>query len=181
MGVVETIIWTEAKSVMGKTKKGRLAILRTSPPSALLQTYELTKEAARLGFDWPDVAGVVAKMDEEVRELKEALSLQDRRTIEAELGDLLFVLVNVARYLRINPERALLKTIDKFNRRFRYIGKSLSKMGKSFQQSNLAEMDLLWNEAKRRPHRRGAKHSARHSRNQIRNSKQIGMTKIRMI
>ena len=119
-------------------------------PSALLQTYELTKKASRLGFDWPDVAGVVAKMDEEVKELKEALNLEDRKKIEDELGDLLFVLVNVARFLQINPEKALLKTIDKFNSRFGYVEKSLHKLGKSFQQSDLTEMDRLWEEAKKK-------------------------------
>ena len=141
---------------MARTKKGRSTTSEIRSPSALLQAYDLTRKASRLGFDWPDVAGVVAKMDEEVKELKEALSLQEKKRIEDELGDLLFVLVNVARFLRINPEKALLKTIDKFNSRFRYVENSLRKIGKSLQQSDLAEMDHFWEEAKR-THRRGAK------------------------
>jgi tetrapyrrole methylase family protein/MazG family protein len=135
---------------MIKPTRGNSAASEGESPSALLQTYELTKKASRLGFDWPDVAGVVAKMDEEVKELKEALDLQDRKKIQDELGDLLFVLVNVARFLRINPEKALTKTIAKFNRRFSYIEKALRKMGKSFEQSDLTEMDRLWEEAKRK-------------------------------
>ena len=129
------------------------------PKSALLQAYDLTMKASRLGFDWPDIEGIMDKMDEELKELKEVLPLQDRKRIEDELGDLLFVLVNAARFLRINPEKALTKTIAKFNRRFGYIEKALEKMGKSFEQSNLAEMDRLWNEAKmkKRIHRRGEK------------------------
>jgi uncharacterized protein YabN with tetrapyrrole methylase and pyrophosphatase domain len=119
-------------------------------PSALLQAYDLTRKASRLGFDWPDTAGILDKLDEELAELKEALDLEDRKKIEDELGDLLFVLVNIARFLRINPERALTKTIAKFNRRFGYIEKALRKMGKSLEQSNLAEMDRLWNEAKKK-------------------------------
>jgi len=130
-----------------ENKKGHTGSGRES---ALLQAYELTKKASRLGFDWPDVAGVLAKMDEEMKELKEAIFLQDRKKIQDELGDLLFVLVNVARFLRINPEKALMKTIYKFNSRFGYVEKSLQKMEKSFQQSDLTEMDHLWNEAKRK-------------------------------
>jgi len=121
-------------------------------PSALLHAYELTRNASRLGFDWPDVAGIMDKMDEEMKELAEALDTGDRKRIEDELGDILFVVVNIARFLRINPEKALGKTISKFNRRFRYIEKSLHKIGKSIDQSDLAEMDRLWNEAKRKGH-----------------------------
>jgi tetrapyrrole methylase family protein/MazG family protein len=135
---------------MEERKKRHSSTSQAQSPSALLQAYELTKKASRLGFDWPDVAGVLAKMDEETKELKEAISLQDRKRIEDELGDLLFVLVNVARFLRINPEEALLKTMDKFNTRFGYVEESLWKIGKSFQQSNLAEMDRLWEEAKKK-------------------------------
>jgi len=134
---------------MANTRKGRPTTPQIQSSSALLLAYDLTRKASRLGFDWPDVAGVVAKMDEEVEELKEALSFHERRKIEDELGDLFFVLVNIARFLRINPEKALLKTIDKFNSRFSYVEKSLKKMGKSFRQSNLTEMDHFWEEAKK--------------------------------
>jgi tetrapyrrole methylase family protein/MazG family protein len=89
-------------------------------------------------------------MDEEVKELGEALSSGDRRNIREEIGDLLFVLVNLSRFLRIDPEDALRKTIEKFISRFHYIETSLQKRGKSIYQSNLSEMDCLWEEAKRK-------------------------------
>ena len=87
-------------------------------------------------------------MDEEMKELGEALSSGDRRKIREEIGDLLFVLVNLARFLRIDPEDALRRTIEKFISRFQYIETSLLKRGKSIYQSNLSEMDCLWEEAK---------------------------------
>ncbi len=112
--------------------------------------YRLTQRAARLGFDWPDLSGVLKKMDEEIGEFREALALRDRRRIAEEFGDLLFVLVNVARFLRIDPEAALRGTIRKFNSRFLFVETSLQQKGKSLRQSNLEEMDRLWEEAKRR-------------------------------
>jgi tetrapyrrole methylase family protein/MazG family protein len=118
--------------------------------SSLSMAYQLTREASQLGFDWPDLKGVLKKMEEEMKEFREALSLQNRRRIREELGDLLFVLVNISRFLRIDPEEALKKTVDKFIRRFHYIETSLHKKGKSFHQSNLIEMDQLWEEAKKR-------------------------------
>jgi len=85
-----------------------------------------------------------------MKEFREALSLQNRKRIHEEIGDLLFVIVNIARFLRINPEEALGKTLEKFTRRFHFIERSLRKRGKGFSQSNLTEMDDLWEEAKRR-------------------------------
>ena len=118
--------------------------------SSLSMAYQLTREASQLGFDWPNIAGVLKKMEEEMKEFREALSLQNRRRIREELGDLLFVLVNISRFLRIDPEEALKKTVDKFIRRFHYIETSLHKKGKSFHQSNLVEMDQLWEKAKKK-------------------------------
>jgi tetrapyrrole methylase family protein/MazG family protein len=120
---------------------------KDSPP--LSQAYQLTQKASRVGFDWPNIEGVLKKMEEEMKELKEALSLQNRKRIREEIGDLLFVLVNVSRFLQINPEEALKKTLDKFISRFHYIEMSLHKEGKSFHQSNLIEMDKLWEESKK--------------------------------
>ena len=118
--------------------------------SALSFAYQLTEKASRMGFDWPDLKGVLKKLDEEMKEFREALSLQDRRRIREEMGDLLFVLVNISRFLRIHPEEALRKTVEKFTSRFTYIERSLGKAGKTFHQSNLIEMDRLWGEAKKR-------------------------------
>ena len=103
-----------------------------------------------MGFDWPDLNGVLKKVDEEMREFREALALQNRRKIREELGDLFFVLVNLSRVLKIDPEKALRKTVKKFMQRFHYIETSLHQQGKSFHQSNLIEMDQLWEEAKKR-------------------------------
>jgi tetrapyrrole methylase family protein/MazG family protein len=116
---------------------------------ALSLAYQLTEKASHLGFDWPDLKGVLKKLDEEMKELKEALSIRDRKKIREEIGDLLFVLVNVARFLRIHPEEALRKTVEKFISRFAYIETSLRKEGKTFHQSNLIEMERLWQEAKK--------------------------------
>jgi uncharacterized protein YabN with tetrapyrrole methylase and pyrophosphatase domain len=108
----------------------------------------LTKRAAKAGFDWPDLKGVVRKLDEETKEFKQALSFKNRRKIREEIGDLLFVMVNLARYLGIDPEDALRSTLKKFILRFGYVEKSLRGQGRSIYQSNLAEMDRLWKEAK---------------------------------
>jgi tetrapyrrole methylase family protein/MazG family protein len=101
-----------------------------------------------VGFDWPNIEGVLNKLDEEMGEFREALSLQNRRKIREEIGDLLFVMANISRFLQIHPEEALKKTLEKFVSRFHYIETSLRKKGKSFLQSNLIEMDRLWEESK---------------------------------
>jgi tetrapyrrole methylase family protein/MazG family protein len=118
--------------------------------SALQRAYLVSEKASEVGFDWPNVGGVLKKLDEELREFKEALSLRSRRSIRDEFGDLLFALVNIARFLRINPEEALDKTIEKFISRFSYIETSLRKRGKSIQESNLVEMDEFWEAAKKK-------------------------------
>ncbi|MBM4351760.1 MAG: hypothetical protein FJ106_17940 [Deltaproteobacteria bacterium] len=115
---------------------------------SLSRASRITRMVSSAGFDWPNLAGVLAKMDEETKELREALSSGDRKRIREEIGDLLFVLVNLARFLKIDPEDALRKTIEKFISRFKYIEESLLKKGKSIHQSSLAEMDCLWEEAK---------------------------------
>lgn len=131
-------------------KKERGSILEAVPKElpALSLAYQLTEMASHVGFDWPDLKGVLRKLDEEMKEFKEALSIQDRKRIREEIGDLLFVLVNIARFLRIHPEEALRKTVKKFISRFSHIETSLRKEGKTFHQSNLMEMEQLWEEAK---------------------------------
>ncbi|MDI7259449.1 MAG: MazG nucleotide pyrophosphohydrolase domain-containing protein [Thermodesulfobacteriota bacterium] len=117
---------------------------------SLLRAYRITRRASRVGFDWPDLEGVLDKMDEELEELREALACQDRDMVREEIGDLLFVLTNIARFLRINPEEALKRTLKKFASRFHYIERNLQKKGKNLSQSNLIEMDDLWEKAKRK-------------------------------
>jgi uncharacterized protein YabN with tetrapyrrole methylase and pyrophosphatase domain len=139
----------EAINPVKRTKKTDANDSGSHPRSTLSEAYLVAGRASRLGFDWPDMTGVMEKLTEEMDELREALALGDRKKAEEEFGDLLFVMVNVARFLKIHPEKALAKTIKKFESRFRYVEEALRKKGKSLQQSNLAEMEDLWQEAKR--------------------------------
>ena len=118
--------------------------------SSLSLAYRLTERASGVGFDWPDVKEILSKLDEEIKEFRQALSLQKRNRIGEEIGDLLFVIVNIARFLKIDPEAALRRTIEKFTSRFHYIERSLQEKGKTLHESNLLEMDRLWGEAKKK-------------------------------
>jgi uncharacterized protein YabN with tetrapyrrole methylase and pyrophosphatase domain len=137
-------------------KKNRSVLLRSHVPTlldcgpSLTLAYQLTEQASTVGFDWPDIGGVLNKLDEELNEFREALSLQDKKKACEELGDLLFVMANLGRFLHIDPERALRQTVKKFVSRFRYVETRLRKQGKSPRQSTLLEMDQLWEEAKRK-------------------------------
>ena len=130
-------------------KRNRSVLLRSRVPTlldrgpSLTLAYQLTRQASQVGFDWPDIHGVLNKLDEELKEFREALSLKDKKKVREELGDLLFVMANIGRFLRIDPERALRQTVKKFMSRFRYIETTLRKQGKSLGQSNLFEMDRL--------------------------------------
>jgi tetrapyrrole methylase family protein/MazG family protein len=125
-----------------------------APMSALLTASKLTAKAARVGFDWSHVDEIFAKLHEEVDELKDALKTASEQPvttkIEQEVGDLLFVAVNIARFLRVDPETALRKTNQKFISRFQHIERSLREAGKDINQSNVEEMERLWQEAKRK-------------------------------
>ncbi|MEJ6394470.1 nucleoside triphosphate pyrophosphohydrolase [Gymnodinialimonas sp. 2305UL16-5] len=115
---------------------------------ALMRAEKLQKRAARVGFDWPDIAFVLEKLSEEAREVAEARDSGDAEKLSEEVGDLLFVVANLARHLKVDPEVALRQANAKFVRRFRYIEQQLGKMGSSPEQSDLAEMDTLWDAAK---------------------------------
>ncbi len=114
---------------------------------ALIEANKLTRKAAKVGFDWENKEQIFDKLREETEELKEAISVDEN--IEEEIGDLLFVVVNLARKLDVEPETALKKTNRKFRRRFKFIEIELKKRGKNLESSNLGEMDALWNEAKK--------------------------------
>ena len=116
--------------------------------SGLMQAQDLQKQAAKVGFDWPDVSGAQAKLHEEIAELEQAIEQNDPAAITDELGDCLFALVNIARKLNIQSETAVLGTVHKFKSRFAYIEDQLAERGKTPEQSNLIEMDLLWEQAK---------------------------------
>lgn len=116
---------------------------------ALMKAYKLQKKAAKAGFDWEEIGGVWSKLEEEIRELKEAVAhKQDPESQELELGDVLFSVVNAARYIGADPEQALTRTIRKFTQRFHYVEERLREQGKTPGKSTLAEMDALWDEAK---------------------------------
>lgn len=115
---------------------------------ALMRAEKLQKRAARVGFDWPEIGHVLDKIAEEARELAEARDTLPQDKIEEEMGDLLFVMANLARHLRVDPETALRRANAKFTRRFAHIEAALAKRGKGPEDSDLAEMDALWDEAK---------------------------------
>lgn len=114
---------------------------------ALLMAEEVQKKAKKVGFDWDSQEGAWDKLLEEVEELK--LACVEKKGMEEELGDLLFAVVNVARFIKVSPEVALYKTIQKFLRRFNYIEEKLAEKGLKWEQMELNELDKFWNEAKR--------------------------------
>ena len=121
----------------------------TSLPG-LMEAFQMTTKVSRVDFDWPDVASVIEKLDEEVEELKEAVAIEpvSHREIADEVGDLLFVVVNVARLLGVDPESALKASNRKFRRRFRYIEDRLREQGRKPADSDHVEMNAFWDEAK---------------------------------
>ena len=115
---------------------------------ALTRAEKLQKRAARAGYDWPDAEGVLAKLDEELGELREAVRKGDRAGMEDELGDLLFTIVNLARHLQIDPEQALRGANDKFARRFRAAERRAGESGSTLDALSPAELDELWEAVK---------------------------------
>ena len=140
--------WEQIK----KSEKGvqRASALSGVPAQlpALLKAQKITEKAARVGFDWEHVDQVVAKVMEELHEFEEAMAGGDNDRMEAELGDLLFAIVNLGRFLSINPEVALRKTISRFQQRFQHVEDSLHVQGRQMSSTPLEEMDRLWEEAK---------------------------------
>jgi MazG family protein len=116
----------------------------------LARALRLTDKASRVGFDWPDVEGPRGKVTEELVELDRARADHDQAAAQAELGDLLFALVNLARHERLDPEEALRGANERFIARFGYIEKTLREQGREPQGAGLAEMDALWDEAKKK-------------------------------
>ena len=140
--------WEERKKEEGK---GRSSILEGVPEAmpALLRAHRLQSRAARAGFDWPHIDGVLGKLEEELGEFREALKKpDDPDAVEDELGDIFFALVNVARFVDVNPEHALRKTISRFIGRFRHIEERAASAGRTLEDMTLEEMDALWDEAK---------------------------------
>jgi MazG family protein len=144
--------WDELKRAQqkasGKIEKPKESILDEVPVHfpALLEGQKLTKKAAKVKFDWENTDQIFEKLNEETDELKSAIAKNEN--VEEEIGDLLFVVLNLARKLAVDAETALKKTNRKFRQRFKFIEDELKKDGKTLEESNLAEMDNLWNEAK---------------------------------
>lgn len=140
--------WQDRKREEGKLKESALEGVPKELPS-LLRAHRLQSRAAKVGFDWAKVEDVFGKLDEELEEFKEALEKKDKKEIEDELGDIFFVLVNISRFVGVNAEEALRKTISKFISRFRYIEMTAADEGRQLSDMTLEEMDALWNEAKK--------------------------------
>ena len=128
----------------------RKSVLEGVPKSlpALMRASEISKKAAKTGFEWPDVHAVLDKLKEETREVEEAINKGVTKEIEGEIGDLLFTTVNIARHTGIDPEEALRRMLERFTRRFRHIEESAQLSGRSIQDLTLEEMDQVWEEAK---------------------------------
>ena len=142
--------WEEIKRGEKRARKNG-SVLDGLPKSlpALIKARRIQEKVSRVGFDWEHTEDVMLKVDEELRELKEASRSRNREAIEEELGDLLFAVANLARFVSLCPEDALRKTIDKFQRRFQYIERELPKRGLKLGEATLEEMDRLWNEVKK--------------------------------
>ncbi|MBH5320717.1 nucleoside triphosphate pyrophosphohydrolase [Paenibacillus sp. GSMTC-2017] len=140
----------EEKRLKG-TDASRKSLLDGIPQDlpALMKAYKLQKKAAKVGFDWDNLEPVLAKIEEELRELREVIASGDVEKQADELGDLLFAVVNASRFIDADPEEALSRTNRKFKSRFQYIEEQLRINGKTFDQTDLLEMDRWWEEAKR--------------------------------
>jgi tetrapyrrole methylase family protein / MazG family protein len=141
--------WEEIK----RKEKGhadRKSILEGVPKDlpSLLRAHRLQERASHVGFDWAHLNEALPKLDEEITEFKESLKSEDAGKIEEELGDVFFMLVNISRFLGVNPEDALRKTISKFIHRFRHIEEHAEQAGRSLNDMTLDEMEALWQQAK---------------------------------
>ena len=141
-------IKAEEKKAKGEAPKLLLESIPRSVP-ALVEAAQISSRAARAGFDWENAEQVLEKLEEELHELAEAREQASHEEIEGEIGDLLFVLVNLARFVKVDPEQALRKSNAKFRRRFAHVERTLQSRGKTLFDSNVQEMEEIWQEAKR--------------------------------
>jgi len=150
----QTVAWEQSKL----RKEGKRSAIDGVPRElpALIRAYRMQGKAAAVGFDWPEAGPVWDKIREEIGELEEATASAESSRISEELGDLLFSIVNVSRFLHINPEDALRGTIDKFSRRFREVEESFRSRGRTLDGATLEEMDRVWDEVKERERSGGA-------------------------
>lgn len=145
--------WDEIKK-QEKAEQGvaaRPSVLDSVPRSlpALVEAEKISKKAAGVGFEWPDISGVVEKLQEEAAELASARAGDDKDHVEHEIGDLLFTLVNLARFLKVDPEQALRKTNARFRERFQHVEREVKAAGLTMAETALQRMEELWQAAKR--------------------------------
>ena len=150
-----TVNVTDADEVINnwetiKLKEGKKSVLEGVPNTlpALIKAFRVQEKVSGVGFDWDDIEGVLDKVKEELDELKEEVTKKNKSEMEMEFGDLLFSLINYARFLKINPETALELTNKKFINRFKYIESQALKLGKKINQLSLEEMNFFWQQAK---------------------------------
>ncbi len=143
------LMWEDIKAAEKNNDRSKLSISVDHGLPALLKAYKLQRRAADLGFDWPSIEGAIDKAKEEFDELIEALSKGDCLAIEEEVGDYLFSVVNMSRFLGVNPELALGKTVSKFVQRFEYVLTKVDESGCPIDQFSLEELDKYWDEAKK--------------------------------
>ena len=136
-----------------KLKEGKTSVLQGVPKSlpALVKANRIQDKVAGVGFDWEESHQVWEKVEEELKEFQDEVAKGDQEAIESEFGDVLFSMINYARFLKINPENALEKTNKKFTKRFQYLEEKAKSLNKSLSDMTLAEMDVFWEEAKGLP------------------------------
>ncbi|MGD9874052.1 MAG: nucleoside triphosphate pyrophosphohydrolase [Kiritimatiellia bacterium] len=139
--------WNAIKQTEKAEKKSIIGNIPKHLP-ALQKAHHVQKRAAQAGFDWDEIKDVVAKLDEELAEVKEAMAAHDEKAIREELGDVLFSVVNVSRFLGHNAEDALNATVEKFIRRFHAVEKGVQEQGREMTDCTLAELDVFWDAAK---------------------------------
>ena len=142
--------WEQLKSKEKQKTAASQSILADVPQAlpGMLRAKKLQSKAAKVGFDWPDIDRVIDKVHEELDELKVAIHNGHQREIEDELGDLLFVLANIARHTSVDPEQAIRSTNAKFESRFSFVESSVNASGKPWQDFSLAQLDAFWVQAK---------------------------------
>lgn len=142
--------WEEIKKKEENRKRSSMLEGLPKELPALLKAHRVQDKAARVGFDWERLDQVIDKVEEEVGEFRETLHTKDPDRMEDELGDVFFSLVNVSRFIGVNPEEALRKTVSKFIHRFKYIEEKAAESGRNLSDMTLEEMDRLWDEAKKK-------------------------------
>ena len=146
----EVLVNWEAIKKKEKGMKSQTAVLKDVPSNlpSLMRSYKVQQKAAQVGFDWDNIDDVFGKVDEEINELKDVYKSENMEKITDELGDVFFSLVNLSRFLKVQPELALTGTINKFIKRFEFVEQESIKSGKALENMSLSEMDELWNKAK---------------------------------